>query len=154
MQIVVGDRVRISGGYDVEPVWLHGELFYTGTICSFIPGQNSTPALVVELDHPIKVDAVTGRTVVLELRYEDAVWTEENVVHVELCDFVPEAKPWQHRRQGSGSSPMRRVPECWAEDVASRKTGFAATSTTRVTRSVSNLPETDFAGTTRQRIRL
>ena len=119
MQLVAGDRVRISGGYDVEPAWLHGELFYTGTICRFIPGQNSTPAVVVELDHPIKVDAVTGRTVVLELRYEYAGWTEENVVHVELCDFVPEAKPWQYRRQGKWVESHATCSRMSADGVAS-----------------------------------
>jgi hypothetical protein len=100
IQLAAGERVHISGGYDLEPRWLHGEPFYTGTVCSFIPGQNSAFAAVVELDHAIEVDATTGQILVLELRYADAGWTEQNVVHVELCDFVPEVKPWQHRRQG------------------------------------------------------
>lgn len=100
MKLTAGDRVRLSGGYDMEPRWLQGKSSYTGTVCSFIPGQNSAPAAVVELEHMIQVGDAVGQTVVLDLRYSNAEWTEENVVQVELCDFIPEAKPWQSRRQG------------------------------------------------------
>ena len=97
----------------MEPSWLHGESAYTGAVRSFIPGQNTTPAAVVELEHMIEVDATMGQIVVLELRYANCDWTEENVVQVELCDFVPEAKPWQFRRQGKwveSNATCSRVP--------------------------------------------
>jgi hypothetical protein len=35
-----------------------------------------------------------------ELRYAGAKWEETGTVHVELCDFEPQAKSWQDRKQG------------------------------------------------------
>ena len=96
----IGDRVRLSGGYDMEPNWLQGNEHYLGTVVAFIPGQNVESAAVVRLDSPILVDGISGSVVVLELRYVSAHWLGENIVHVELCDFEPEPKVWQLRRQG------------------------------------------------------
>jgi len=66
----------------------------------FIPGQNETPAMVVRLDQPTKMDGVTADLAVLELRYLGASWRSGETVHVELCDFEPESKPWKDRRRG------------------------------------------------------
>jgi hypothetical protein len=99
---------------------LQGRSAYTGTVCSFIPGQNAALAAVVELEHMIEVDAAVGQITVLDLRYSDAEWTEANVVQIELCDFIPEAKPWQSRRQGKwieSNAICSRVP---VDDVTSR----------------------------------
>ena len=96
----IGDRISLSGGYDYEPRWLSGKSCHQGVISAIIPGQNETPAVVVRLEAPITVDGVTGEFVVLELRYVGAKWKETGTVHLELCDFVPEPKAWQHRRQG------------------------------------------------------
>jgi hypothetical protein len=99
-ELQVGDRIRLSGGYDVEPKFLQGKAELLGTLSKFIPGQNENTAAVVELDSSISVDGVTGNTLVLELRYKGASWRRTNTVHIELCDFDPETKAWQHRKQG------------------------------------------------------
>ena len=96
----VGDRMRLSGGYDYEPRWLPYGQSYLGTVVAFIPGQNSQPAAVVKLDRSITVDGVTGEMLVLELRYSGASWQETETVHVELCPFVPESKAWGEREKG------------------------------------------------------
>ena len=96
----IGDRIRLSGGYDMEPRWLAGKDSHIGTVSEFIPGQNQAPAAVVKLDHAITVDDTTADIIVLELRYEGAKWKEKETVHVELCDFVPEAASWKFRKQG------------------------------------------------------
>ena len=98
----VGDKVRLSGGYDMEPKWLAGENCYTGTVTvtEFILGQNKSPAAVVKLDHEITFDDTIGSIVILELRYEGAKWKKSETVHVELCNFVPEAATWKSRKQG------------------------------------------------------
>lgn len=95
-----GDRVRLSGGYDMEPPWLSGVAAVEGTVASFIPGQNKQPAAVIKLDVPLVAKGATGDTLVLELRYEGATWGAMETVHVELCDFTPEVKRWKDRRQG------------------------------------------------------
>jgi hypothetical protein len=96
----VGDRIRLSGGYDMEPKWLAGHDYYLGTVTEFIPGQNQKPATVVKLDNVITFDDITGDIVVLELRYVRATWKERETVHIELCDFMPEAASWKTRKQG------------------------------------------------------
>ncbi|MGO9496411.1 MAG: hypothetical protein ACLQA5_06820 [Solirubrobacteraceae bacterium] len=45
--LTVGDRIRVSGGYDYQPDWLAGGTGYTGTVVAFIPGQNEREAAVV-----------------------------------------------------------------------------------------------------------
>jgi hypothetical protein len=98
--LTAGDRVRLFGGYDMQPTWLGDADHYMGTVESFIPGQNESPAAIVRLDRPITVEGVSGEVVVLELRYVGSEWSEGGTVHVELCDFVPEPKSWPQRRQG------------------------------------------------------
>ena len=98
--LTTGDRIQVSGGYDMEPRWLNGKPGFGGTVRSFIPGQNDRPAAVVLLDEVAVFEDMSGKYLVLELRYEGAEWAEKGTVHVELCDFEPEAKPWQDRRQG------------------------------------------------------
>jgi hypothetical protein len=68
----------------------------------------------------IQVDVATGKIVVLDLRYSDSKWTEENVVQVELCDFIPEAKPWQSRRQGKWVESNATCSRVAVDGVASR----------------------------------
>jgi hypothetical protein len=96
----VGDRVELSGGYDFEPSWLGGLPSHPGVVSSFIPGQNDMPAAVVRLDNAITAKGTTGDIVVLELRYVGQGWQDTGTVHIELCDFVPEERAWQQRRQG------------------------------------------------------
>jgi len=96
----VGDRIRLLGGYDMEPKWLGGNTGYFGRLLCFIPGQNDTPAAVVKLENPITVDHLTADIVVLELRYVGEEWKTQATVHIELCDFMPEPKKWQERRKG------------------------------------------------------
>jgi hypothetical protein len=99
-RLEIGDRIQIGGGYDMEPQWLHGNKHYTGTVRAFIPGQNELPAAVIELDDEVVFEKVAGLYLVLELRYMGVEWREKETVHVELCDFMPEEKSWQDRRQG------------------------------------------------------
>lgn len=98
--LAVGDRIRVGGGYDAGSTWLPQGASRDGTLVQFIPGQNEAPAAVVQLDLPITAEGVTGDTLVLELRYVGATWGRTETVHVELCDFTPEPKRWQERRQG------------------------------------------------------
>ena len=98
----VGDKIELSGGYDYDPLFLKNPPGpkRTGTIISFITGQNETPAAVVKLDNKISGQKVTGDIAVLELRQVEQTFQEPTPVHIELCDFMPEDKAWKDRRQG------------------------------------------------------
>ena len=86
-RLKVGARVLLGGSN-------------SGSVIAFIPGQNEALAAMVQLDQPLTAQGVTGSIVVLELRYAGAIWSRSGTVHVELCDFMPESKPWRERRQG------------------------------------------------------
>jgi hypothetical protein len=96
----VGDRVQLSGGYDAGSTWLGEKEAVYGTVAKLIPGQNTQPAALIKLDEPLMAEGVTGEVIVLELRYVGVEWGPTETVHVELCDFEPEEKRWQDRRQG------------------------------------------------------
>ncbi len=98
----IGDRVFLTGGYEMKPEWLSGGAGYHGTIEKFIPGQNDTRAAVVRFEQPVVTGGLSANYAVLELRYEGVTWSgPQETVHVELCDFVPDDIPWQDRRQGA-----------------------------------------------------
>ena len=90
-----GDRLVLSGGYDMAHRWLCGQPSHAGTVVDLVPGQSEQPAV-----RPIEVDGVYGEFLVLETRYVGQTWGEKGVVHLELCDFEPERRKWQDRRQG------------------------------------------------------
>ena len=96
----IGDRLLVAGGYGDKPEWLGNGSGFVGRLISFIPSDTGTPSAVVQLDEPIAVQDARGDILVLALRYVGARWEKTETVHVELCDFMPAAKPWSQRRQG------------------------------------------------------
>lgn len=96
----IGDSVKLYGGYDYEPAWLVNGDHKIVTVLKFIPGQYSEPAAVVKLAAPITVDSATGDILVLEIRHQGAKWLKESIVHIELCNFIPDDTRWQDRKQG------------------------------------------------------
>ncbi|WP_153394607.1 hypothetical protein [Ornithinicoccus halotolerans] len=109
MQTPVGSRISLAGGYDFEPPWLRGREQVVGTVLKWIPGQNDSPACVVELEEPItatgdvrgKRQVRTGRYLVLKLRYAGQDWEDRGTVHVELCETEPADAPWPNRESGA-----------------------------------------------------
>lgn len=96
----IGDRIRLTDGYEMNPKWLSGQDCYSGTIATFIPGQNQNLAVVRKLEQTITFDNIIGDILILELRYVGATWTNTGTVHVELCNFMPEPVAWKYRKQG------------------------------------------------------
>ncbi len=96
----IGDRLLVAGGYAIKPEWLGDGSGFVGRLLSFIPSDTGAPSAVVQLDEPITVQDARGDILVLSLRYVGARWKKNETVHVELCDFIPDAKPWSKRRQG------------------------------------------------------
>lgn len=98
-ELKINDRVWLSGGYE-DAKWLTGKSGYYGAVMAFIAGQGKEPAAVIKLDEHINFEGISGDVLVLELRWVGSTWDNQGVVHVELCDFVPENKTWKERRQG------------------------------------------------------
>ncbi len=95
-----GQRVKLSGGYDMDPKYLSGKDYLTGYFIKFIPGQNGKKAAVIKLDEPILIENYIGEICVLELRYVGSQWGKENICHIELCNFIPDDIKWNDRKQG------------------------------------------------------
>ena len=85
----IGNRVRLAGGYDMEPRWLDGREACFGECIGFIPRENGRTAAVIHLDEPLIFDSMTGSYVVLRLRYVGARWSKHETVHVELFTEPP-----------------------------------------------------------------
>jgi hypothetical protein len=98
-----GDRVFVSSG-SMAPKWLTGgRRGLCGVLERFVPGQNDVPAAVVKLDEPLEVDGARGQYLQLDLRYVGRTWDEPMAVaSAELCDFLPDDRPWQERPRGFG----------------------------------------------------
>jgi hypothetical protein len=88
-----------------------GDFGYPGTVVEFIPGQNQQRAAVIELDEELVLPdgageghgrELRGKFLVLELGHVGTDWaTPRPRIHVELCEFHPEPKPWPERWQGT-----------------------------------------------------
>lgn len=86
----VGDRIRLSGGYDANPSWLGSRISIDGEVLNFIADEPS-PSAIVRLDEPLSTENLTSNTVGLRLRYQGARWTRSEIVHVELLPDSPGA---------------------------------------------------------------
>jgi hypothetical protein len=65
----VGERVQVGGGYNMEPPWLDGRQYYSGTVKAFIPGQNDMPAVVVVLAEDAVFEDYAGKCLVQNLSH-------------------------------------------------------------------------------------
>jgi hypothetical protein len=95
-----GQRIVLSGGYDMEPKWLGGHNQRYAEVIKSIPGQNKESALLVKFDKQFEIEGYSAIYAVLELRYEKSKWEAGAICHIEACDFLPEEKTWKDRKQG------------------------------------------------------
>lgn len=94
--IDVGDRVRLSSGYETPPRWLSGQAFVDATVERWL-GEDDPPACLARLDRPLTVreteagqaSRTTGNFVVLKLRFPSEGWKGEAIVEVALCETDP-----------------------------------------------------------------
>ena len=94
----VGDRLEVSGGYDMQPAWLSGAGSVVGTVVGYLADPGKAPACVLRLDRPLKAEGLvggkrehsTGDHLIISPRYVGQDWDgEERTVQVGLCDGPP-----------------------------------------------------------------
>jgi hypothetical protein len=102
--ILTGARVRIWGGYDIEPHWLaehDARSGVLGTVVRFLAVARSVhKEAIVRLDRPLAVGDTIGDYVVLRLRDRLAHWSGGESVTIELCELEPNTRFMRHRERG------------------------------------------------------
>jgi len=91
-KLKVGDRIRLFGGYDMNPPWLKGGDGYNAGVLSFfdneIDGRDGDSALsvLIEFDEEIEFKGFLGKFGFITSRWEGQTWETEGVVHVYICN--------------------------------------------------------------------
>ena len=92
----VGDRVRLSGGYDSAASWLGTRDYVDGEVVAFINSAEGGRAAAVKLAAPITSDRFLSDIVLLYLRFADSRWSRHEIVHVELWRHLPRPEELGH----------------------------------------------------------
>ncbi len=113
-RLSVGDRIRLFGGYDYEPEWLHDRPEHFAKVLSFfdngIEGRDSHSRLSasIEFEQPIEYKGLTGRFGFMMGRWEGQTWDPTGVVHLHLSAQVV-----------GSASDVAAVEYVWLESHAS-----------------------------------
>ena len=90
--VEIGDKLLVTGGYDYHPQWLEDREGCVGTVVKFLPeGKDRKRKLVLDLGKEFRSCGFCGRYLILFLRYKNAKWEDEGVVHVVVGNTVPES---------------------------------------------------------------
>lgn len=99
----LGDGVRVFGSTRPEADWTWGLGHVEGLVAGWYPRPGRMPACLVKLveavplsEREAHIGPPTGQYLVLRLRYKDAEWESEGVVHVEIFAVEPEEMDWDN----------------------------------------------------------
>ena len=91
-KLLVGDRIKLFGGYDMNPSWLFGREGYTAKVLLFFDNQidgredDSSISVSIEFDEPLTLKGLTGKYGFIMGRWKDQKWENEGVVHVHITN--------------------------------------------------------------------
>ena len=109
-----GDRIKLFGGYDMDPRWLRDRDCHYATVLRFFDNRIEKRAdderlsAVIEFDERIGFEGLRGKFGVMLTRWEGQRWEDEGVVHVHLID-----------REIADASEMTKDNSRWMESHAS-----------------------------------
>ncbi len=89
MKIKQGDRLKLSGGYDLSSrlKWLKDNEFYLATILDFINGGGDHQfSVLIEFDDEMEFEGLKGKYGLIDTRYVGQKWKEWRIVHVHLIE--------------------------------------------------------------------
>jgi hypothetical protein len=90
-KLVVGDEIRIWGGYSDAPAWLDGKESVYGTVIRFLPVVGDGSAALVALREPDTIEHGCHQ-LLLYPRFSRA-WRGRGVVHIEAIDDLATLPP-------------------------------------------------------------
>ena len=91
-RLQVGDRIKVSGGYDMDPPWLKGGSGYYATIIGFfdtmIEKRKGDERLSVSLEFEEEVEhkGFSGKYGFMLGRWEGQRWETTGTVHVHISN--------------------------------------------------------------------
>jgi hypothetical protein len=109
-----GDRIKLFGGYDMDPRWLKDRDCYYATVLKFFDNKiekrkgDERLSAVIEFDDLVTFEGLQGKYGVILGRWEGQLWERKGVVHVHLID-----------REVSDSSEITKDNSRWMESHAS-----------------------------------
>ena len=86
----IGDRIRLFGGYDMEPQWLQGRNEYFANVLSYLDNNDERRSVagqvsaLIEFDESIEFAGISGKYGLVDLRYSNQSWENSGPVHVTL----------------------------------------------------------------------
>lgn len=88
--VEIGDRLKVTGGYEYDPNWLKGKDGCVGTVIRFLwEGDDRRKKLVLDLGEDFTTCEFKGRYLILFLRDSGDHWEDEGVVHVVVGNSIP-----------------------------------------------------------------
>lgn len=90
-RLALGDRIRLFGGYDMEPPWLRDRPEHYARVLSFFDNEiegrsdDSRISASIEFEHLITFKGVTGGFGHIMGRWAGQEWEQSGVVHAYLC---------------------------------------------------------------------
>lgn len=83
----IGDRIWLSGGYDMEPPWLEGGDGFQ-RLSWVLKNSILVSWLSQDLIKKIKPNNLESDIILMQLRYKNALWDEKEHVHILLCGEI------------------------------------------------------------------
>ena len=113
-KLTAGDRIRLFGGYDLDPEWLRMRPAHYATVSGFFDNEidgrsdDSRISASIEFEEELEFKGVRGRYGFIMGRWEGQTWETEGVVHVHLSD-----------RHVSSAAEVESANTAWLESHAS-----------------------------------
>ncbi len=112
-KLEIGDRIKLSGGYDNNPLWLKGGSGYNAKVTGFFDNEtegrrdDSRISASIEFDKEIEYEGIKGKYGFILGRWEGQKWEKSGTVHCHICS-VPISK----------ASDITKENTVWAESHA------------------------------------
>lgn len=86
----IGDRIRLSGGYDNKPTWLGARTSIEGVVLTFVESSGAASrSAIIKLGSALSAEGLSSDLIALDLRYKSARWGQHELVHVRLLNEMP-----------------------------------------------------------------
>jgi hypothetical protein len=111
------DKIKLYGGYDMNPPWLKDRECHFATVLRFIDNKiekrknDERLSAVIEFDNEFEFNGLKGKFGIIMGRWEGQKWETKGVVHVYLLEYEIMAK-----------DEMTQENSRWVESHASYET--------------------------------